>query len=366
MKTAESATHRYPVLSFNETAAGNGNAGRNPVQVGIWTNPGAWDSFILRAPDGTLAHRWAWLGIVSETYGHKVIPLAAVRGGALVGVLPLVEMRSRLFGRHLVSMPFLDTGGLCTAGDRDADEALVSAAIELARVNSLHLELRHAADRSIPLEPSRRKVTMVVDLSDGENALWKKVDGNRRTQVRKARRAGLTASVHGSEALADFYRILAANLRDLGSPVHRREFFWRLMEAFGDDARIVLVRYDGRAVGSALVLFQGDWAGMPWSASLRSLFRIAPSQLLYWHALCHAIARGCRVFDLGRSTPNSGTYGWKQEWSAEPVQLFWHRLPGDPPDSDIERWQWGTEVWRRLPVPVASIIGAAVRGGLPQ
>jgi serine/alanine adding enzyme len=337
-----------------------------PVHVETSTDPAAWDAFVLRAPDGTIAHRWAWLDIASGSYGHRAVPLVAVRDGAVAGVLPLVQMRSRLFGRHLVSMPYVDTGGLCTAGDGEAEAALVSAAVRLAEASASHLELRHIADRPIPLEPSLHKVTMVVDLSGGEDAVWKRIHGNRRSQVRKARKAGLTASVCGSEALADFYRILATNLRDLGSPVHRREFFRQVMDAFGEDARIIVVRHDGHAIGAALVLFQGDWAGMPFMASLRSFFPRAPSQLLYWQALCYGIDRGCRVFDLGRSTPKSGTYESKREWAAEPVQLYWHRLPGDQSDSDIQRWQWGIEMWRRLPVPVATAIGAAVRGGLPQ
>ena len=176
----------------------------------------------------------------------------------------------------------------------------------------------------------------------------------------------MSATAHGPEGVADFYRVLAANLRDLGSPVHRREFFRNVMDTFGEDACIVLVRYDGRTVGSGLVLFHGDRAVMPWSGSLRSFFRIAPSQLLYWHAICQGFARGCRVIDCGRSSPGSGTYGWKREWAAEPVQLYWHRLPGDQPDGDVQRWQWGIGLWRHLPVLVASTIGAAVRGGLPQ
>lgn len=366
MRTAESATRRYPVLSPEQIPAMNGHTGRNPVEVGIWTDPKAWDDFVSGAPDGTMAHRWAWLNIVSDTYGHKVVPLAAVRGGTLAWVLPLVEMRSRLFGHHLVSMPFLDTGGLCTAGDRAADEALAAAATRLAEANGAHLELRHTTDRAVSLVPSRHKVTMVVDLSGGEEALWKQIDGNRRTEVRKARAAGVTASVHGSEALADFYRIMAANLRDLGSPVHRRDFFRRLMDAFGADARIVLACYDGRAIGAAMILYHGDWVGMPWMGASRSFFPRAPSQLVYWQALCDGIARGCRVFDLGRSSPDSGTYRWKLKWAAEPVQLYWHRLPHDNSDSDVQRWQWGTEVWRHLPVPVATMMGAVMRGGLPQ
>jgi serine/alanine adding enzyme len=281
-------------------------------------------------------------------------------------VLPLVLMRSRLFGHHLVSMPFLDAGGLCTAGDRVVDDALVRAAIELAKGSGAHLELRHTADRPIPLVPWLHKVTMVLNLSEGEDAVWSRIPDNRRRQVRKARRAGLTASVHGSEALADFYRILATNLRDLGSPMHRREFFRRIMDAFGEDARIVLVRERDAVIGAGLMLVQGDWAGMPWVGSLRSTFARAPNQLLYWEVFRHAIARGCQVFDFGRSSPGGGTYEAKRQWGAEPVQLYWHRLPGENSDGDVQRWQWGTEVWRRLPVPVANAIGAAVRGGLPQ
>jgi FemAB-related protein (PEP-CTERM system-associated) len=366
VRTAESASRRYPVLRSAGSTAGAGHPGGSPVTVGMWTDPAAWDAFVLQAPDGTMAHRWAWLGVISETYGHRVIPLAASRNGALAGVLPLVEMRSLLFGRHLVSMPFVDTGGLCTAGDLAADEALVGAAIELAKSSRAQLELRHTADRAVPLVPWLHKVTMVLHLADAEDTMWRQLPGPRRTRVRKAQKSGLTASVHGSDGLPHLYRILATNLRDLGSPMHRREFFRRIMDAFGEDARIVLVRERDTVIGAGLMLIQGDWAGMPWVGSLRSTFARAPNQLLYWEVLRHVIAHGCRVFDFGRSSPGAGTYEAKRQWGAEPVQLFWHRLPGDDSDGDIQRWQWGTAVWRRLPVPVASMIGAAVRGGLPQ
>jgi hypothetical protein len=148
--------------------------------------------------------------------------------------------------------------------------------------------------------------------------------------------------------------------------MHRREFFCRIVAAFGEDARVVLVREPDGVIGAGLMLVQGDWAGMPWVGSLRSAFARAPNQLLYWEVFRHAIARGCRVFDFGRSSPGAGTYEAKRQWGAQPVQLYWHRLPGKESGGDVQRWQWGTEVWRRLPVPVASAIGAAVRGGIPQ
>lgn len=358
--------HPSPAAVSGAATATSGRAADAPVRVVTWADPQVWDEFVLGACDGTVAHRWAWLDIVSACYGHRVIPLAAVRGAELAGVLPLVLMRSRLFGRHLVSMPFLDSGGLCTAGDRAADSALVGAAIELAAESDAHLELRHTADRPIPLVPSLHKIGLVLDLGGGEDAVWERIDKARRRQVRKAGRSDLEVSVHGSDALAGFNHILETNMRDLGSPAHRRGFARRIMDRFDGDARILLARDGTAVIGAGMVLIQGDWMGVPWLAALRSSFSRAPNQLLYWEAIRHAIARGCRVFDFGRSSPGTGPYEAKLQWGAEPVQLYWHRLPGDEADDDVQRWQWATRVWRHMPVPVATAAGAVIRGRLPQ
>ena len=159
-----------------------------PVQVERWTNGAAWEQFVGGARDANIGHRWAWLGIVSEVYGHRTFPLAAIRDGVLAGVLPLVLVRSRLFGRHLVSMPFLDSGGLCTDGDVASEQALAATAVELAGDHGAKLELRHLADRRIGLPASLEKVTMTLDLGGGEDAVWKRNRSTRRGQVRKARR----------------------------------------------------------------------------------------------------------------------------------------------------------------------------------
>lgn len=341
---------------------------RTPVPlVKPWTDGATWDDFVARAPDGTVAHRWAWMQIVPAAYGHQAIPLAAVRDGALVGVLPLVLLRSRLFGRHLVSMPFLDYGGLCTAGDHLVERALVAAAVDLARSNRAKLELRHLSDRSVDLPASLHKVTMMLDLSGGEDAVWRRIRSSRRGQVRKAQRNGLVASVHGAEALEDFYRIIATNMRDLGSPVHRRRYFDEVIAQLGEDARIVLVRDGRQAVGAGMVLIHGGRIALPWPSSLRSSFSRGSNKLLYWEVLRYGVERDCLEFDFGRSSLDSGTFEWKRQWGAEPVQLFWHR---DPPqeagDETTQRLEWATYLWRRLPVGVANVVGAMVRGGLPN
>ena len=337
------------------------------VKVQEWRDRTGWDAFVSGAADGTVAHRWPWLKIVRDTYGHRTFALAAVQGQQLCGVLPLVLVRSLLFGRQLVSMPYLDGGGICSDGHAGAQNALVRAALDLAHQLKVPLELRHRDVRSYDLPASTHKVTMTLDLTGGESAAWNRVKSNRRGQVRKATRNGLTVEVHGEDGVPDLFSVLATNMRDLGSPMHRRALFSSIMAGLGQDARILLVRSEGHTIGAGLVLMHGDTMVLPFSSALRSSFSLGTNQLLYWEAIRYAVARQCSVFDFGRSSPASGTYEAKREWGAEPVQLYWYR-DHDVGDTDqtARRLQRAAQAWRHLPVPVATAAGHLIRGGLPQ
>jgi serine/alanine adding enzyme len=164
--------------------------------------------------------------------------------------------------------------------------------------------------------------------------------------------------------------VMSVNMRDLGSPMHRRSFFGAVARALGDDARFVLVRSREEVLAAGLMLFHGGTAILPWSSCLRSARSTGANQLLYWSVAEHALARGCHTLDLGRSSPGSGTYEAKREWGARPAQLYWYRNPGhaDPvsPEDGSRAMQLGVRAWKHLPVPVATPLGALIRGGLPQ
>jgi CelD/BcsL family acetyltransferase involved in cellulose biosynthesis len=78
----------------------------------------AWDDFISRTPGGSFYHRFGWKGLVEREFGHRTEYLVARRDGEICGVLPLVFLESRLFGRILCSVPFLNYGGPCVARPR--------------------------------------------------------------------------------------------------------------------------------------------------------------------------------------------------------------------------------------------------------
>lgn len=331
-----------------------------------------WDRFVEQHPAATVAHLAAWGAVVRDAYGHRSFWLAAEQGGELVGVLPLVLLESRLFGRRLVSMPFLDYGGLLAEPGSEAEQALARTAVELGRARgALTVGLRQYHPAGLGLPPAGERVTMLLPL-DGEEAVWRALPSERRNRIRKGLRGGLQPVWGGAERLDEFYPVFAANMRDLGSPVHHRRFFALVLEALGGTARVVVVHdAGGRAVGAAVCLFFRDTVMVPWVSSRREAFALCPNFVLYWEVIRLACRQGYRVLDLGRSFRHAGTFEFKRQWGAGPRPLPWLFLdvvPGAAPplDRDPGRFRLLTEAWKRLPLAVANRLGPWVRGQVPN
>src|SRR5918994_3172682 len=97
------------------------------VSVAGPSDSGAWESYVEARGDAAGYHSWRWRQVFSEAFGHEPVYLIAREGGLITGVLPLVQIKSLLFGRTLTSLPFLNYGGVMADGPAVA-EALVEAA----------------------------------------------------------------------------------------------------------------------------------------------------------------------------------------------------------------------------------------------
>ncbi|MFY7922866.1 MAG: hypothetical protein ACOVSI_10660, partial [Gemmatimonas sp.] len=109
-----------------------------------------WNAFVEAHPHGSTFHRWEWREVYREVYGHEAPYLAAYAGGELRGVLPLVRVKSFIFGHYLVSLPFVSYGG--PLGDGPAQRALTARAAELGHGAKL-TELRSRVPLDTALTP---------------------------------------------------------------------------------------------------------------------------------------------------------------------------------------------------------------------
>jgi FemAB-related protein (PEP-CTERM system-associated) len=331
------------------------------------------EGYVSRGGPAPLSRHPAWLDVLARGLGHTPYLLEAEgEGGKVIGFLPLAYVRSLLFGRFLVSLPYLNYGGVL-ADDEATAVALIDRAVDLAsRLGVRYLELRHSGQGVDHPDLNRRsvsKVHMRLALPATVGALWGGLAAKVRNQVRKGQKNGLTVVWGSEELLPEFYAVFSRNMRDLGTPVYGPALFVGSLQRFPGRAELCVVRAGGRAVAAALLLHGWGVTEVPSASSLRSDNQTNANMLMYWHLLERSVERGQSLFDFGRSTPESGTYSFKRQWGAVPEQAVWqyHLRSGSVDDvrPDNAKYRRLSRAWSRLPVWLTRWIGPTVVRGIP-
>jgi len=312
-----------------------------------------------------------WLHIFSQAMQHEPYVIQANVDGQLVGALPLVYMQSFLFGKRLVSLPYVNTAGV-KANSPEIAQHLVKAAMTLAdRLRVKALELRHEERVDVQglSEPEKQKIQMRLSLPATSELLWKSFDPKVRNQIRKGEKAQLTISWGSLDELGAFYDIFARNMRDLGTPVFGVELFATILTTFPKDAEVCIVRQGSKPVAASLLLHGKGITEVPSASSLREYNSTCANMLMYWHLLQRSIERQQTTFDFGRSSPDSPTYQFKKQWGAQPVPAVWQYYLRKGSASDLRpdnpKFQRIITLWKKIPVSLSRIIGPAIARGIP-
>ena len=319
-----------------------------------------WDVFVAGHPDATFFHHSGWRDAIEQGLGHRTCYLLARRGGQVEGVLPLAQVKSRLFGHALVSTPGCVYGGALTISE-DARQALTWRACELARELSVDaLELRHAAPVEQGWPTKDLYVTFRKQISGDDETNLKAIPRKQRAMVRKGIKAGLQ-----SEITADvrrFYAIYAESVRNLGTPVFPRRYFDVLQRIFGDACELSIILHQGEAIAAVMSFYHRDEV-LPYYGGSRPAARsLYGNDFMYWDLMCRAARRGVRMFDYGRSKQGTGSFGFKKNWGFEPQPLYYQyylvrsqTMPNVNPNNP--KYRYFIKAWKRLPLPVANAIG---------
>ncbi len=328
-----------------------------------------WDSYVDGHPQATLYHRWVWRDVIQKVFGHTAIFLVARDAAGLAGVLPLVRLRSWVFGDYLVSMPYFNFGGALARSPEVCQQLMLAAGAEARRIGCGHVEFRDTESRDGAMV-RMDKVCMELALPGQFDVLWSTLGAKIRAQVRKPQKEGAQVVHGGEDLLPEFYAVFARNMRDLGTPVYPLAFFREILRSLPAQASIAIIRYKGKAVAAGFLLGFRNRLEIPWASSLREYNPLGVNMMLYAEVIRFAIESGYRVFDFGRSSVDSGTYRFKKQWGASARQLYWHYWlakgrnmpqlnPGNP------KYRLAVAAWRRLPLRIATGLGPHIVKYLP-
>ncbi len=351
------------------TSGETSSATADTVRVSVSSSPSAdWDAFVRQTSGFTAFHLSPWLTTLTQTLRHSVFALEARDDtNQLCGVLPLAQVRSPLFGNYLMSVPFASYGG--PLGSPAACGALVEEATRIARDKRCALmELRGRVPLAVNLPVSNRKITVVLPLDGGPEAVFKRFESKLRSQVRRAEREGVSIRF-GRELVADFYTVFAQHMRDLGTPALGRDFFESLANGYGDEMVVAVAYLADQPVACAIGFFWGEEFEITWASALIAFKKIAPNMSLYWRLMEHVAQRGARVFNFGRCTEGSNTHRFKRQWGGTDEPLFWYQWSASAQPASTPApggaFALAETIWRQLPVALTSRLGPHVARLLP-
>ncbi len=349
----------------------------SPVQVEVRNQDAdcdtlqAWQQVIDRIDSTSTGHDPRWLATLCRGFRHKPYLLLARQHDRLTGVLPLALVESRLFGRFLVSLPYINSAGV-VAENNQAEVALIDRAVRLAdELDVRHLELRHERPIDHPMLGTQltSKVLMRLPLADSVDGMWDSLKAKVRNKVRKGQKQDFTSHFGSLDLFDDFYDVFCRNMRDLGTPVFGRRLFTSILTDFSDAAELCVIRDQGRPIAGALLIHRAGVTEVPSASSLREYNSTNANDLMYWHLLRRAVELKHRVFDFGRCNRDGNTFIFKKKWGAQPEPAVWQYYVRSGEVGDMRRenskYERMINIWRRLPVGLTRIIGPPIIRGIP-
>ncbi len=340
------------------------------MQIVLYNNQKSeWNDFVEKSPDAGIYHQIEWKDIFMASFNHKPYYLMVEDRGSIKGILPLLLISSRLFGRQLVSLPLHCVAGACAA-DANIERELVEAAIEIGkRENVDYIEFRNTNKRQGPFITREHKASFVLDLTAGHEKLWAGFKKQIRNRVRKAEGYGLKVEF-GHENMGEFYKAYGKHMKSLGLPMPGLSFFKNVLNIFPNESHIAVIKHKDKVIGAKFFMSYKDTVHLVWGASIRQYSDYMPNYLLTWETIKYACNLGLRYCDFGRSTVKTGPYHFKESWGGERKQLYWqYYMNGENelPELNTQnpKYKFAIGVWKRLPMPVTNLVGPQITKYIP-
>ncbi|MBF89724.1 MAG: peptidoglycan bridge formation protein FemAB [Candidatus Marinimicrobia bacterium] len=322
-----------------------------------------WNEYVDNHENGTFFHLAEWAGLIKDVFSHipRYILAKNSKTGDVLGVLPLVEQKSKLFGHSLISTPFCVYGGAIAHND-SIREALENKALEIGQKLSVdYVELRYKAEvYNKNFDRFCHHSTFGGLIPDGRDNILAGVKKKQRANIRHSFKKALDIRIDDDAETA--YDVYSESVRNLGTPVFHPQYFPSLFKHFGNKVNVLTVERNGKPVSSVLSFYYKDEVLPYYGGGTTSARTLKSNDLMYFELMCHAHQRGCQYFDFGRSKDDSGAFKYKATWGMQPEPLHYMRAlvkatehPNLSPNNP--KYALVINTWKKLPLWVSRVIG---------
>jgi len=337
-------------------------------------NSEEWDSFLQESSNATVYHTLEWRSILREAFGYEA-PYKVCRNGrgTVVGLLPIVLVRSWITGNRVVSLPFSQYGGPL-ANDAEAVDCIfthlkgyMSQGFEYVRVRAREpLDEQFVAQSG--WKSSEYYARCVIRLENrSEDDLLKSMGRDARRGIKKSFKDGVVVDICSRMSDLDRVRdLMLQTCKKHGMPAYPP----RLLSLIGDLlcskklAVVLTARLEEKIIALMILFVLNKEAIYAYNFSDSKYLKFYPNNAMIWTAIKWSLDKGLNRFDLGiSSSEDDELLAFKRRWGASEDMLHEYFVtPSDrviAPDRRASlKYRSAILAWRLLlPTFVASRIG---------
>jgi len=289
-----------------------------------------WDAFVENHPFGWLSHLSGWKRALETSFNHlRGHYIALIRGGAIDAALPIYEVKSRITGRRLVSIPFATLSdplvGTCEDG-----AALFQAALDLAKeLGADAVEVRTLLsgdlirDERFGMTPffKHHRIELDAPLEGISRRFHRSCV---RQRIARAKASGIEVAEGETEKdLQDFYGLYLGSRKKLGLPPQPYHFLEALWKTFPRERiSLLMARKDREPIGGLMLFRFKSRVSAEFAVYNDGFLNVSPLHGLFWEAIQRAHREGYKTFDFGRTAPTNQTLmDFKNRWGTTVVDI---------------------------------------------
>jgi serine/alanine adding enzyme len=312
-------------------------------------------------------HTPAFKNFIEQAFDVKYCFYGMREEGKLALVLPLVKIKSKLFGNKLISSAYIEYGGF--VGEKKHVASLIEKLTSKYQSSNNYLEIRGGFNEEFCAGMVKADLykRFVLHLGDKES-VWRGIQKSKRKAIKKALQSVIVKEVP-FENLEELYSLYSRNMCSFGSPPYSRKYFVSFYDHLVDKglAKIFGSYYQGKLVSALLGFTYGDRVHILIAVSNPDYKEYRPNDAMHWEFIQWSINNGYKYFDFGRVREESGQFEYKRKWGCELMELpsYFNLWRGkEIPIVDPGKHGLAVKVWSKMPMWLTKLVGMKIRRGL--
>ena len=341
-------------------------------------------NFFLSNTPHFIFHTLEYKKFIEEAFETEYILLAAQDGEKIKTILPVVKIKSKLFGNKMISSAYLEYGGF--AGEEEGVGEILDF---IGKGNSKYgyLEIRGGEEcfdeiLSAKLIKKNLYKRFVLELGP-EEKVWKGIQHSKRKAINRALRNVEVKEVPLA-GLDEFYKLYLRNMKRFGSPPYAKKYFesfyrnivdvgqGKIYGAYIKDEKSLSTSglqqdtqcFEGKLVAALLGFCYRDRIHIVIAVSDERFREHRPNDAVHWEFIKWGCEKDYKWFDFGRVREESGQFEYKRKWGPKLLGLpsyfmLWGKK--EIPEVDPSGYGLAVKMWKKMPLWFTKLVGPRLR-----